>query len=171
MMKPAPQNYAIVALGSNLGDSRSILEQAAERLAELSDNALLRSSLWETAPVDCPPESPPFLNCVVALIPRLVETPESLLRRLQALEKEFGRVPKRVMNEARPLDLDMVTFQTELRRDPRLTLPHPRAHERAFVLAPLVEILPNVVLPHQQLTAMELLAALPAEAKAGVRRL
>jgi 2-amino-4-hydroxy-6-hydroxymethyldihydropteridine diphosphokinase len=170
-MKAAPQNYAIVALGSNMGDSISIIEEAAERLNELTDSPLLRSSVWKTLPIDCPPGSPPFLNSIVAFIPRLVETPESLLKRLQSIEKEFGRKTRTVPNEPRPLDLDLVTFQTELRRDPRLTLPHPRARERAFVLEPLAEVLPWLVLPGQEFTVTELLQSLSPEARSGARKL
>src|SRR5690348_11252757 len=101
---------AIVALGSNVGDPQQNVLQAMQRLQKLSDCPLLRSSLWQTSPVDCPPGSPPFVNAVVALVPRQMETPESLLARLQQLEKEFGRQPKAVLNEPRPLDLDLIAF-------------------------------------------------------------
>ena len=136
------KDYAIIALGSNLGNSREIIEEAIKKLAELSSESLRRSSLWETDPVDCPPGSPPFVNAVVALKPRPEETPEALLAKLQALEKEFGRAPKKVHNEPRPLDLDLITFRQEVRNTPRLTLPHPRAHLRQFVVGPLREIDP-----------------------------
>ena len=97
---------AIIALGSNIGDSHAILLQAMERLESLSSKPLLRSSMWRTSPVDCPPGSPPFVNAVVGLTPRGDETPESLLEKLLVLEKEFGRKPKVVVNEPRRLDLD-----------------------------------------------------------------
>src|SRR5204863_5686500 len=117
------------------------------RLQELSDEPLRKSSLWETAPVDCPPGSPLFVNAVVALVPSKRETPESLLRKLRSIEKRFGRKPKKVLNEARPLDLDLIAFGQEQRRSRFLKLPHPRAHERRFVVAPLAEIVPDLVLP------------------------
>ena len=101
-----------------------------------------------------------FVNAVVSLIPRPEETPESLLEKLQALEQEFGRGPKKVLNEARPLDLDLIAFGTETRSAPRLTLPHPRAHERSFVLQPLSELAPELILPGQTKTVRELLSAL-----------
>src|SRR5690349_19032312 len=82
---------AFVALGSNLGESRGIIRDATLRLQEFSDERLLKSSLWQTSPVDCPPGSPMFVNAVVGLVPRTDETPESLLARLQALERESGR--------------------------------------------------------------------------------
>ncbi len=140
---------AYIALGSNLGDSVQILREAFRRLAELSDQPLLLSSLWATSPVDCPPGSPDFVNAVVGLTPKAGETPESLLSNLQALEKEFGRRPKAVMNEPRPLDLDLITFGQEIRDTGLLILPHPRAHLRQFVLTPFNEIAPQLILPGQ----------------------
>ncbi|HZI32243.1 MAG TPA: 2-amino-4-hydroxy-6-hydroxymethyldihydropteridine diphosphokinase [Candidatus Binatia bacterium] len=151
---------AIIALGSNLGDSQRILRDAITRLRNFSDQPLLKSSLWQTSPVDCPPDSPKFLNAVVALVPRAEETPESLLAKLRALEKEFGRQTKKIHNEPRPLDLDLIAFAGEIRSSASLVLPHPRAHERRFVLHPLGEIAPQLVLPGQTQTVAELLAAL-----------
>ena len=134
--------------------------RAMDRLQELSNNPLLRSSLWQTTPVDCPPGSPLFVNAVVGLRPRPQEIPESLLGKLQAIEKEFGRQPKKVVNEARPLDLDLIAFGSEHRHTQPLILPHPRAHLRRFVLAPLSEIAPSLVLPGQKRTVAQLLAGL-----------
>ncbi len=133
-----------------------------ERLQEFSREPLLRSSLWRTPPVECPPGSPEFQNAAVALAPKPGETPESLLRKLQALEEEFGRRPKQVLNEPRPLDLDIIAFRTETRATPELTIPHPRAHLREFVLGPLAEIAPELVLPGQDLSVTSLLKRLRA---------
>jgi 2-amino-4-hydroxy-6-hydroxymethyldihydropteridine diphosphokinase len=146
-----------IALGSNLGDSQQILRTAIEWLQQFSDRTLLKSSLWQTAPVDCPPGSPRFVNAVVGLMPRQGETPESLLTKLQTLEKEFGRRPKKVLNEPRTLDLDLIAFGNESRATKGLTLPHPRAHLRRFVLQPLSEIAPDLVLLGQSKTAAQLL--------------
>jgi 2-amino-4-hydroxy-6-hydroxymethyldihydropteridine diphosphokinase len=104
-----------------------------------------------------------FVNAVVTLEPRASETPESLLAALQALEKEFGRRPKQVLNEPRPLDLDLIAFGGETRATYELTLPHPRAHQRRFVLQPLSEIAPDLVLPGQSLSVAELLRQLPPD--------
>jgi 2-amino-4-hydroxy-6-hydroxymethyldihydropteridine diphosphokinase len=153
---------AIVALGSNLGDSQKIILEAMNRLQSFSDRPVLKSSLWRTTPVDCPPGSPKFLNAVVGLVPHKGETPESLLRELRALEIEFGRAPKIILNEPRPLDLDLIAFGDATRHSPELTLPHPRAHLRRFVLQPLSEIASDLVLPGQGKTVAELLAELPA---------
>lgn len=152
---------AIVALGSNLGDSAKILRDAMAWLQKFSDQHVLKSSLWETTPVDCPPGSPKFVNAVVGLVPRKDETPESLLAKLAELEKEFGRIPKKVLNEPRPLDLDLIAFGNETRHTAHLTLPHPRAHLRKFVMQPLMEIAPDLVLPGHTKSVSQLLAGLP----------
>jgi 2-amino-4-hydroxy-6-hydroxymethyldihydropteridine diphosphokinase len=152
-----------VALGSNLGDSPALIATAMDRLQDLSMRALLRSSLWRNAPVNCPSNSPPFVNAVVQLTPLPAETPESLLEKLQALEREFGRRVKTVHNEPRPLDLDLIAFGSEIRHDPRLTLPHPRVLQRRFVLQPLSEIAAAFILPGQPKTIAALLAALPPD--------
>ncbi|HZL14260.1 MAG TPA: 2-amino-4-hydroxy-6-hydroxymethyldihydropteridine diphosphokinase [Verrucomicrobiae bacterium] len=149
--------HALISLGSNLGDSRKIILDAMARLQKFSDLPILKSSLWQTSPVDCPPDSPKFVNAVVGLIPRENETPEALLKKLQNLEKEFGRAPKTILNEPRPLDLDLITFGNETRNSPELTLPHPRAHLRKFVLQPLDEIAPELILPNQTKTVSQLL--------------
>jgi 2-amino-4-hydroxy-6-hydroxymethyldihydropteridine diphosphokinase len=153
-------NLTIIALGSNVGDSQSILLRAMERLAGLSSRPLLKSSLWQTTPVNCPPGSPMFLNAVVGLVAPLTETPESLLEKLLQIEKEFGRKSTNTPNEPRRLDLDLIAFGRATRTSKDLTLPHPRAHERQFVLQPLSEIAPALILPGQRRTVAELLAAL-----------
>ncbi len=162
-------NLAFIAIGGNLGDAGASVHEAMRRHAAFSATPLLRSSLWRSTPVDCPPDSPDFINAVVAIAPLPHFTPESLLAELQALEREFGRQPKKVFNEARPLDLDLIAWGDELRNTPTLTLPHPRAHLRHFVLCPLSELAPDLVLPGQRRAVAELLAALgPA---AGVQRM
>jgi 2-amino-4-hydroxy-6-hydroxymethyldihydropteridine diphosphokinase len=163
------RDFAFIALGSNLGESREVIRRAMERLQGLSDEPLLKSSLWETTPVDCPAGSPMFVNAVAGLRPRSGETPESMIGKLQSLEKEFGRQPKKVLNEARALDLDLIAFGKETRSTETLVLPHPRAHERRFVLQPLNEIAPDLVLPDQTKTVEQLLAELQPDA--GMRKI
>jgi len=104
-----------------------------------------------------------FVNAVVGLQPRTGETPESLLEKLQVLEKEFGRQPKKVLNEARPLDMDLIAFGRVTRDTQQLVLPHPRAHHRRFVLQPLGEIAPDFIPPGQSKTVMQLLHELPPD--------
>ena len=153
---------AYIALGSNLGHSAEILSTVMDRLQTLTAQPLLRSSLWRSSPVDCPPGSPPFVNAMAGLLPLPGETPESLLAKLQALEKTFGRTPKKILNEPRPLDLDLIAFGREQRHSAALTLPHPRAHLRRFVLQPFSEIAPDLILPGQSKSVSQLLAELPA---------
>jgi 2-amino-4-hydroxy-6-hydroxymethyldihydropteridine diphosphokinase len=154
--------FAYIALGSNLGDSVQILREAIKALEQLSTEPLLQSSLWRTSPVDCPPDSSDFINAVVRIAPPSRESPESLLQKLQKIEREFGRRPKTVLNEARPLDLDIISFGGERRDSLELHLPHPRARLRRFVLAPLNEIAPDLVLPGLAHTISSLLLALPS---------
>lgn len=156
---------AFIALGSNMGDSEDILRRAMNCLAQFTAVPLSKSSLWQTTPVNCPPGSPPFVNAVAGLVPRTGETPETLIAKLQAMEKEFGRKPKAILNEPRRLDLDLIAFGNELRNLTALILPHPRAHQRRFVLQPLSEIAPGLILPGQQLTVAQLLARLRSDEK------
>ena len=162
-LKIQNSKFAFVALGSNLGDSRKIILDAMARLQNFSDEPILKSSLWQTSPVDCPADSPKFVNAIVGLIPKENETPESLLKKLRELEKEFGRAPKTVLNEPRPLDLDLIMFGNEIRNSPELILPHPRAHLRRFVLQLLGEIAPELILPNQTKTVSQLLAKISSK--------
>jgi 2-amino-4-hydroxy-6-hydroxymethyldihydropteridine diphosphokinase len=156
--------YAFIALGSNLGDSRELVQRAISKLKEFSDEPILQSSLWLTEPVDCPPGSQPFINAIVALKLRADESADSLLAKLQVLEKEFGRQTKKVLNEARLMDLDLITFRHEVRKSRTLVLPHPRAHLRRFVLEPMREICPKFALPGKKKSVENLLTEIPATA-------
>lgn len=158
-------DQAIIALGSNVGDSQSIILRAMERLEGFSSRPLLKSSLWQTTPVNCPPGSPMFLNAVVAMAPQTTETPESLLKKLLQMEKDFGRKSKNILNEPRRLDLDLIAYGKETRNTKELILPHPLAPERRFVLQPLGEIAPHLLLPGQRKTVAELLAELKSGEK------
>ncbi len=153
--------WVIVSLGSNLGNSRQTLCEAMARLQKLSAAPILKSSLWQTKPVDCPPQSPKFVNAVIALLPERWETPASLLGKMQALEHEYGRSPGATANAPRPLDLDLIAFGDETCATPELKLPHPRAHKRRFVMQPLNEIMADLILPGQILTVSQLLRKLP----------
>jgi 2-amino-4-hydroxy-6-hydroxymethyldihydropteridine diphosphokinase len=156
--------HACVALGSNLGDSPRIVREAMDRLGVFSRGPLLKSSLWRSSPVDCPPGSPDYINAVVGLTPLNGETPESLLAKLLALELGFGPRPRALPNQPRRLDLDLIAFGSEIRSAPDLTLPHPRAQLRRFVLEPLAEIAPDLVLPGQTRDVRSLLNALESSA-------
>jgi len=156
----SPRCEVIIALGSNLGDLQVVLLQAIGLLKKLTVSQFRQSSLWQSTPVDCPPGSSAFVNAAVAFEPAEDETPETLLARLQEIEKEFGRRPRKVLNEPRPLDLDLIAFGSVIHSTPQLTLPHPRAHLRRFVLEPLNEIVPDLILPDQTQPIHKLLADL-----------
>lgn len=159
-MSSLTNRMAYVALGSNLGHSDHIFASVLPRLQSLSLTPLTASRWIRTRPVNCPPGSPDFLNGVVAISPLPGQTPEALLGELQELEREFGRATKTVVNEPRTLDLDLIAFGEEKRASEKLTLPHPRAREREFVLRPLAEIAPDLVLPGETKTVSELLDGL-----------
>jgi len=149
---------AYVALGSNLGNPVQTIEDAIDAMAALRGSLLkAMSSLYRTAPVGLK-HQPDFINAVVAIDTRL--SPHDLLAELFALEAKFGRVrePGSVRNAPRTLDLDLLLHGETVQDKPELTLPHPRMHERAFVLAPLAEIAPNLVIPGRGPVA-DLLAA------------
>lgn len=157
---PPRRPRVLVALGSNLGHPMQQVQEGIQRLREWAGPGLRASSLWVSAPVDCPPDSPPFVNAVVAFDAPEGATPEATLDRLQRLEREAGRRPKKQLNEPRPLDLDLIGFGQETRSTAVFQLPHPRARHRSFVLAPLVEIAPATQLPGWEADAAGLLATL-----------
>ena len=148
-----------VALGSNLGHPLDNLREGARRLHSLVDGRLRLSHPWLTRPVDCPPGSSPFANAVAALEPVPSLTAISVLQACQQFERDLGRQPKTQLNEPRPLDLDIIAFREALVDTPTLILPHPRAHLRFFVLAPMNELCPNYVLPGHTRTIAQYLSA------------
>ena len=154
----------VVAFGSNLGDSSSLIRWAMDRLEDRSSRLLQRSSLWTSTPVDCPPGSPTYTNAVAILVPKDGETPESLLAFLQSVEVEAGRRPKVVHNESRPLDLDLIAWDGETRDTPQLVLPHPRAQVRRFVLQPLAELDSGYRFPGEEASITDSLQRLPPDA-------
>ncbi|TNF36580.1 MAG: 2-amino-4-hydroxy-6-hydroxymethyldihydropteridine diphosphokinase [Deltaproteobacteria bacterium] len=154
---PPPRGTAWVALGANLGDPRATLERARRWLGAMPGTRLQASSrIHVTAPVG--PPQPPYLNAVVRLVTRA--SPRELLAALHRMEAAAGRV-RTLRWGPRTLDLDLLCYEDRVSDDPVLTLPHPRLHERRFVLAPLCEIDPGLRHPRLARTMAELLAALP----------
>jgi 2-amino-4-hydroxy-6-hydroxymethyldihydropteridine diphosphokinase len=165
-----------IALGSNLGDSQNLITTAMNRLAEelttsaegQFDRNFQRSSLWLSAPVDCPEGSADFVNAVIGFAAAGSETPIRLLRQLQDIEADYGRPQQRGVNAPRTLDLDIICFGSVVMDNDELIIPHPRATQRAFVLLPLQEIAPALVLPGTGVSVSVLAAELTHE---GVRKI
>ena len=157
-------NTAYVALGANLGDPASTVRAAFAALANLPESRIVHcSSLYRTAPVGMT-EQPEFVNAVAELETSLA--PEALLDALLEVEQRFGRI-RAERNGPRTLDLDLLLYNDQFVDLPRLTLPHPRLHLRAFVLQPLAEIAPNLQIPGRGSVA----AWLPAVANQGIVKL
>jgi 2-amino-4-hydroxy-6-hydroxymethyldihydropteridine diphosphokinase len=133
----------LVALGSNLGDPVANVHRALEIL-RTSYSALRASHLYRTKPVGCADGAPDYVNACARFETELA--PEALLHALRSLEALAGRPELRVKNEDRTLDADIVSIRNVALNTEVLTLPHPRAHTRAFVLVPALEIAENFVL-------------------------
>ena len=135
---------AYVALGANLGDAEGSLRAVMRELSALPGLRLLKSSsLYRTAPVGLK-NQPDFINAAVVLETELDS--HILLQALFDIEQRFGR-QRSIPNAPRTLDLDLLLYGEEISSNSTLTLPHPRMHERAFVLAPLAEIAPGLSIP------------------------
>ncbi len=154
----------LIALGSNLGNSPAILQQAMSRLETLSHGAFIRSDVIQTAPVDCPPGSPNYCNGAVMMetLPDL--DPLQWMKQLLSIEAEFGFRPRQIVNESRILDLDWIGFGDRIiYQPPELILPHPRAQLRDFVLIPLKQVAPDWRFPDSGKTPDELLRLLNSD--------
>lgn len=136
---------AYLGLGSNLKTPMMQVLSARDRLAQWPGIELrAASSLYRTAPVDCLPGQPDYINAVVEIATSL--TPHQLLHTLFAIERGQGR-ERHFINSPRTLDVDLLIYGDVQLDTPELILPHPRAHQRAFVLQPLLEIAPNCHFP------------------------
>lgn len=156
-----------ISIGSNLasaqGSSKETVARAIEELRLLSLTYCQASSLYETSPVDCPADAPPFINAVVKMDVAETIEPAGFLEMLQAIEKKYGRERPGQPNAPRTLDLDLISFGSVREHRAELELPHPRAHLRAFVLTPLVEVDPDFTIPGFAESAEQLLAQLPSD--------
>jgi 2-amino-4-hydroxy-6-hydroxymethyldihydropteridine diphosphokinase len=162
-MTAHPARQAVLALGSNLGDRGDILQGCVDAIAGIEGVQLTGvSPVYETVPVGGPPQ-PDYLNAVV--LADITIPARELLDQLHEVEAAFERV-RLVRWGPRTLDIDIISVAGERSDDPDLTLPHPRAHERAFVLAPWHDIDPDAVLPGHGPVA-DLLAGVD---QAGIRR-
>ena len=146
-----------VALGSNLGNRLGNLLAARSAILDLSNVKLpvLSSAIYETEPVDCEPGANKFLNAVAEF--DYEGNPVSLLEQLIRIEEALGRARDHVKNVSRAIDIDLLYCGDRNIEDQRLRLPHPRLHLRKFVLQPLADIRPGLILPGQAKTVRRLL--------------
>jgi 2-amino-4-hydroxy-6-hydroxymethyldihydropteridine diphosphokinase len=149
-----------IALGSNLGDRLDNLRAARQQICDLTDiqPPVLSSAIYETDPVDCEPGAPKFLNAVIEF--GYNGDPLQLLKQLKSVEDALGRPREHARNVSRKIDIDLLYIGDTKINDRELELPHPRMHLRKFVLQPLADIRPELILPRRAKTVRELLAQL-----------
>jgi len=152
-----------IALGSNIGERLGQLRKAYREVAKLSTGktAVKHSSIYQTTPVDSPPDAPLYLNAVMEIEfskPAIV-----LLDALMGIERLLGRPSKRPRNAPRIIDLDLLYLGNLTLNSPEIIIPHPRITRRRFVLAPLAEIAPDLILPGQSASIRNLLGDLKSD--------
>ena len=152
-----------IGLGSNVGDRLAHLREGFRRIKKLHSAAkpLLVSSIFETSPIDCAPGTNPYLNAAVEI--QFNGPPIALLDALLHIEREMGRPSKRPRNAPRTIDLDVLYVGNLILNNAEIIVPHPRLPQRRFVLAPLSEIAPDLVLPGQTKTIQALLENLSGD--------
>jgi 2-amino-4-hydroxy-6-hydroxymethyldihydropteridine diphosphokinase len=145
-----------VGIGSNQGDRLQRISDAARALGATAGVQVVQMApIIETEPMGGPPQGP-YLNTAVELSTAL--TPQQLLATLQAIERRLGRAPSAQRWAPRPIDLDLLLYDDRVVNDPQLTIPHPRMHERRFVLEPLAQLAPQLSHPILHQTIEELLS-------------
>tara|TARA_B100001093_G_scaffold381991_1_gene367554 strand:- start:179 stop:691 length:513 start_codon:yes stop_codon:yes gene_type:complete len=137
-----------LALGSNLGDSPAILRLASRELSVFSMTELIASSIWKSSPEGFASEVPEFFNAVIYITVEM--PPEVLLDEILLLEKKLGRLREKKIKKysSRSIDIDIIDYGGLVYSSNKLTLPHPRARYRQFVLRPLIEIKPDFCFPN-----------------------
>lgn len=159
---------AYIALGSNIGDRDATIEAARKAMHRPPQIETVRCSpLIETEPIGVPGQGP-YLNGVTEI--RTTLSPSELLEQLLSIERSLGRVRNQTDQRwgPRTIDLDLILYADQIIEQPGLSIPHPRMHERRFVLEPLARIAPNAVHPVLKATASELLAALDQQKPSAV---
>ena len=165
MLTNRPPITAFIALGANLGDREQNIRAALERLGAAGDVVIRRvSSFLENPAVGGPPGSPPFLNAVAEIETTL--SPRELLNRLLEVERTLGR-RRDIKWAPRQIDLDLLLYGDVVLDEPDLVVPHPRMHERQFVLEPLAEIAAQHIHPISGKAFVHMLAELPDAALPG----
>lgn len=152
-----------ISLGSNLGDRLSNLRKGRDLLVKLmpEGTSYHQSGVYQSEPVDCPPDSRDFFNAVIEI--DFIGTPHDLLKATQGIEFHVGRIAVAQRNAPRVLDLDILYFEDEVMDEDILTLPHPELTSRRFVLKPLTDIRPQLILPGDISTVGEHLRQLDSD--------
>lgn len=151
-------SLAVIALGSNLGDRLLTLQAARNALRSIAvPGSLCQSSIYQTEPVSCPEDSPDFFNAVVSF--EFASSAPELHAHTQRIEQTLGRA-RSAINAPRTIDLDLLIFGENTIDTVVLQIPHPRLHLRRFVMEPLAEIHPDLLLPPQGIPIVTLLAQL-----------
>lgn len=151
-----------IALGSNQGNRIENLRLAVESVQNLCDDkTVLTASVFETQPVDCPEGSEPFYNTVIEV--KCAIDAKELLTKCQEIERNIGRIPSEEENAPRPIDVDILYYGDVELSTKKLTIPHPRLTSRRFVLQPLSEIRPGLILPGETQSIEEILADLDTD--------
>lgn len=134
-----------IGIGANKGDRLRTISRAVSRLGDVPEWALVQiATIVETEPVGGPPQGP-YLNTVAEI--STTQSPRELLTRLKQIERELGRTPAPTRWGPRVIDLDLLLYDERVIQEPDLVIPHPRMHERAFVLEPLAQLAPDVIHP------------------------
>jgi 2-amino-4-hydroxy-6-hydroxymethyldihydropteridine diphosphokinase len=149
-----------IALGSNIEPRLANLREGCKRASSLHEAGppIQFSSIYETSPVDCEPGTTPYLNAVMEI--NFSEPPVALLDQLLQIEREMGRPSKRPRSSPRAIDLDVLYVGNLVLNNPEIIIPHPRLSQRRFVLTPLAEITPELILPRHSRCVRALLADL-----------
>jgi len=151
----AKLNKIAIALGGNIGDSKTIFCSAVIELSKGGVKNIKLSALFQSKAENCPPGSPDFTNA--ALSGEWAGSPEELLELCQQTEISAGRPKKHDFNAPRTLDLDIILFGSEIINLPKLQIPHPHAASRLFVLKPLAELVPDWIFPGINMTIRQIL--------------
>jgi 2-amino-4-hydroxy-6-hydroxymethyldihydropteridine diphosphokinase len=162
------RHSAYIGFGSNLGDRKATFHEAVHSLAQLPKTFIkAKSRLYETDPVGITDHGPRFLNAAIIMETEL--RPQELMKAMRTIELALGKSPSHRSDKSRVIDLDLLLYGNEHIREEGFEIPHPRMHQRAFVLLPLAELDPKILIPTLGCTVTDLIRTLPEKDIAGVK--